>query len=247
MATLKGIGISKSFGDKEVVKSIDVEVRGGEIVALVGRNGAGKTTTFMVIAGLLRPNKGKIFLDSEDITHLPSHEKSLRGIVYLPQEHSIFMRATVEENISLILELQGLPKREIKEISSKVLENLGLSHLSHQPAYTLSGGEKRRLEIARALSINPKFLLMDEPFSGVDPLTVAELQRISLNLKEMGIGIVISDHNVRDTFEISDRAYVIHEGIVLVEGTPLEVSSNELAKKYFLGKDFKFGEERIEI
>jgi len=247
MATLKGIGISKFFGDKEVVKGIDLEVRGGEIVALVGRNGAGKTTTFQIIAGLLRPNKGKIFLDSEDITHLPSHEKSIRGIVYLPQEHSVFLKATVEENISLVLEVHGLPKKRIKAITSEVLETLGLSHLSRQPAYTLSGGEKRRLEIARALSINPKFLLMDEPFSGVDPLTVAELQKISLNLREMGIGIVISDHNVRDTFEISDRVYVIHEGIVLVEGTPLEVSSNELARKYFLGRDFKFGEERIEI
>ncbi len=247
MATLKGIGISKFFGDKEVVKGIDLEVRGGEIVALVGRNGAGKTTTFQIIAGLLRPNKGKIFLDFEDITHLPSHEKSKRGIVYLPQEHSVFLKATVEENISLVLEVHGLPKKRIKDVTSEVLETLGLSHLSHQPAYTLSGGEKRRLEIARALSINPKFLLMDEPFSGVDPLTVAELQKISLNLRGMGIGIVISDHNVRDTFEISDRVYVIHEGIVLVEGTPLEVSSNELARKYFLGKDFKFGEERIEI
>jgi lipopolysaccharide export system ATP-binding protein len=247
MATLRGIGISKFFGDKEVVKGIDLEVRGGEIVALVGRNGAGKTTTFQIIAGLLRPNKGKIFLDSEDITHLPSHEKSIRGIVYLPQEHSVFLKATVEENISLVLEVHGLPKKRIKAITSEVLETLGLSHLSRQPAYTLSGGEKRRLEIARALSINPKFLLMDEPFSGVDPLTVAELQKISLNLREMGIGIVISDHNVRDTFEISDRVYVIHEGIVLVEGTPLEVSSNELARKYFLGRDFKFGEERIEI
>jgi lipopolysaccharide export system ATP-binding protein len=247
MATLRGIGISKFFGDKEVVKGIDLEVRGGEIVALVGRNGAGKTTTFQIIAGLLRPNKGKIFLDSEDITHLTSHEKSIRGIVYLPQEHSVFLKATVEENISLVLEVHGLPKKRIKAITSEVLETLGLSHLSRQPAYTLSGGEKRRLEIARALSINPKFLLMDEPFSGVDPLTVAELQKISLNLREMGIGIVISDHNVRDTFEISDRVYVIHEGIVLVEGTPLEVSSNELARKYFLGRDFKFGEERIEI
>lgn len=247
MTTLKGIGISKFFGDKEVVKGVNIEVRGGEIVALVGRNGAGKTTTFLVMAGLLRPSKGKIFLDSEDITHLPSHEKSLKGIVYLPQEHSVFLKATAEENISLILELQDLPKRKIKEISSKVLENFGLSHLSRQPAYTLSGGEKRRLEIARALSMNPKFLFMDEPFSGVDPLTVAELQKIFLNLKEIGIGIVISDHNVRDTFEISDRAYVIHKGIILVEGTPIEVSSNDLARKYFLGNDFKFGEERVEI
>ncbi len=247
MAILKGIGISKFFGEKEVVKGIDIEVKSGEIVALVGRNGAGKTTTFLIIAGLLRPSKGKIFLDSEDITHLPSHEKSLRGIVYLPQEHSVFLGASVEENISLILELRKIPKKKIKEISRILLENLGLSHLSHQPSYTLSGGEKRRLEIARALAINPKFLLMDEPFSGVDPLTVAELQKISLNLKERGIGVVISDHNVRDTFEISDRAYVIHEGIVLVEGTPIEVSSNELARKYFLGKDFIFGEERVEI
>lgn len=247
MAILKGIGISKFFGDKEVVKGINIEVKGGEIVALVGRNGAGKTTTFQIIAGLLRPSKGKIFLDSEDITHLPSHEKSMRGIVYLPQEHSIFMKVSVEENISLVLELHRLPKDKIKEICSDVLETLGLSHLSKQQAYTLSGGEKRRLEIARALSINPKFLLLDEPFSGVDPITVGELQKICLRLKEMGIGIVISDHNVRDTFEISDRAYVIHEGIVLVEGTPLEVSTSELARKYFLGKDFKFGEERIEI
>lgn len=247
MTILKGIGISKFFGDREVVKGINVEVKGGEIVALVGRNGAGKTTTFLMIAGLLRPNKGKIFLDSEDITHLPSHEKSLRGIVYLPQEHSVFLKASVEENISIVLELQKLPKKKIKEITSEVLEILGLSHLSHQPAYTLSGGEKRRLEIARALSINPKFLLLDEPFSGVDPITVGELQKICLRLKEMGIGIVISDHNVRDTFEISDRAYVIHEGIVLVEGTPLEVSSNELARKNFFGKDFRFGEEVVEV
>lgn len=247
MTILKGIGISKFFGDKEVVKGINVEIRGGEIVALVGRNGAGKTTTFLMIAGLLRPNKGKIFLDSEDITHLPSHEKSMKGIVYLPQEHSVFLKASVEENISLVLELHKLPKWKIKEITSEVLGILGLSHLSHQPAYTLSGGEKRKLEIARALSINPKFLLLDEPFSGVDPITVGELQKICLRLREMGIGIVISDHNVRDTFEISDRAYVIHEGIVLVEGTPLEVSSNELARKNFLGKDFRFGGEVVEV
>ncbi len=247
MAILKGIGLTKAFEEKEVVKGVDIEVNSGEIVALLGRNGAGKTTTFLIISGLLRPTKGKIFLDSEDITHLPSHQKSLKGIVYLPQEHSVFLRATVEDNIAMILQLLGFQKRRIEEISSHILENLGLSHLSHQPAYTLSGGEKRRLEIARALSLNPKFLLMDEPFSGVDPITVAELQRISLNLKEMGIGIVISDHNVRDVFEISDRAYIIHEGVVLVEGNPREVSSNELAKQYFLGKEFKFGEERVEI
>ncbi|MGQ9618325.1 MAG: LPS export ABC transporter ATP-binding protein [Candidatus Aminicenantia bacterium] len=247
MATLKGIGISKLFGDKEVVKNIDIEVRSGEIIALLGRNGAGKTTTFLIMAGLLKPTKGKIFLNSEDITHLPSHEKSLKGIIYIPQEHSVFLRATVAENISLILQLHNFKKMKINKITEEVLEKLGLSHLSKQSAYTLSGGEKRRLEIARAIAMDPKFLLMDEPFSGVDPITIAELQKICLNLKDMGIGILISDHNVRDTFEISDRAYIIHEGLVLVEGSPIEVSSNKLAREKFLGKDFKFGEERIEF
>jgi len=243
MTVLKSENLTKSYNRRIVVKGVDIVVDSGEIVGLLGRNGAGKTTIFQMVAGLIKPGKGSIFLDEKNISLYSSHLRAMAGITYLPQESSIFLKASVEDNLRLILELQTYKRKERKKIAAQLLEELGLLHLVKQPAYSLSGGERRRLEICRSLIIKPKFLLLDEPFTGIDPLTIIELQKIMLNLKNKGIGIILSDHNVRDTFMIVNRAYIIDDGDILIEGPPQKVASDELAKERFLGKDFKLGGE----
>jgi lipopolysaccharide export system ATP-binding protein len=213
-------------------------MKGGEVVGLLGPNGAGKTTTFYMMVGLVPATSGKVLLNGSDITHLRMHQRARRGIGYLPQEPSVFRKLSVEENILAILEAANVPRRERKGRVSEHLEELGLGPLSKQKAYTLSGGERRRLEIARALVTRPHFLLMDEPFAAIDPISVAEVQRIMLQLKNRGIGIVVTDHNVRETLRIVDRAYLIHKGKVLTEGTGEFLIKDENARKFYLGEDF---------
>lgn len=243
MSVLRAEKLTKSFKHRVVVKGVDIEVHSGEIISLLGRNGAGKTTTFQMIVGLIKPDRGEIFLDKKDISQYTSPDRAKAGITYLPQEHSVFLKASVMNNLMLILELQPLEKKEQEEIARKLLEELGLADISKQLAYSLSGGERRRLEICRSLVLKPKFLLLDEPFTGIDPLTIVELQKIMMRLKKREIGIIISDHNVRDTLKISNRAYIIDSGELLIHGTPREISSDEMAKEKFLGKNFKLGDE----
>ena len=242
-SVLRARNLEKSYGNRLVVKGVNLEVRSGEIIGLLGRNGAGKTTTFQMVSGLIRPDSGAICLDNTEISSYSTHKRAIQGITYLPQEDSVFLKTSVENNLKLVWELQGSKKKERKKLAGQLLEELGLEELSRQPAYSLSGGERRKLEICRALILNPKFLLLDEPFTGIDPLTIIDLQKILIKLRSKGIGIILSDHNVRDTFKITDRAYVIEEGEILVEGNPQEVASNELAKEHFLGKNFKLGGE----
>lgn len=241
MSILKAEHLTKSFNQRVVVNGVNIEINSGEIIGLLGRNGAGKTTTFQMIVGLVKPDKGNIFLDKTNISKHPTFQRASEGITYLPQENSVFLKATVEDNLKLILELLPYSKKERKKISDQLLKELGLLNLAKSFAFNLSGGERRRLEICRSLILEPKFLLLDEPFTGIDPLTIMELQKIILSLKSKGIGIILSDHNVRDTFKISDRTYIIDDGEILVEGTPQEVASDERARERFLGKDFKFG------
>lgn len=240
---LKANDLKKSFNHRQVVKGVNLQVRSGEIVGLLGRNGAGKTTTFQMIAGLLRPDGGELYLDDSEISSFSTHLRAKQGLTYLPQENSVFLKASVENNLKMIWELLGDKNKERMRQAQRLLHELGLEKLSHQPAYSLSGGERRKLEICRALILNPKFLLLDEPFTGIDPLTVIDLQKILIKLRNKGIGIIVSDHNVRDTFRITDRAYIIDEGEILVEGNPREVASNDLARELFLGNSFKLGEE----
>lgn len=243
MPELRSDKLTKSYNRRFVVKEVNVKIRSGEIIGFLGRNGAGKTTTFQMMAGLIKPNRGSVFLDDKNISFLPSHLRAEAGITYLPQENSVFLKASVKNNLKLVLELQPLKRKEREEIAGKLLEELGLQELAKQSAHSLSGGERRRLEISRSLILNPKFLLLDEPFTGIDPLTIIELQKIMLKLKEKGIGIILSDHNVRDTFKVADHAFIIDEGEILIEGSPREISSDEKAKEKFLGKSFKLGDE----
>jgi lipopolysaccharide export system ATP-binding protein len=240
---LKANELKKSFNSRQVVKGVSLRVRSGEIIGLLGRNGAGKTTTFQMIAGLLKPDGGDLFLDDSEISTCSTHQRAIRGLTYLPQENSVFLKTSVENNLKMILELLGDKKKEQRNQAQQLLKELGLEKLSHQPAYSLSGGERRKLEICRALILDPKFLLLDEPFTGIDPLTIIDLQKILIKLRNKGIGIIISDHNVRDTFRITDRAYIIDEGEILVKGNPREVASSDLAKERFLGENFRLGEE----
>ena len=231
-------GLVKAFDERTVVDGISVNFRAGEVVGLLGPNGAGKTTTFYMIVGLIPATAGRVRLDGTDITRLQMHQRARHGIGYLPQEPSIFRKLTVEENILAIVEVIGVPRRERAALVRSHLAELHLSHVAKQKAYTLSGGERRRLEIARALVPRPKFLLMDEPFAAIDPISVAEVQKIILQLKARGIGIVVTDHNVRETLRIVDRAYLIHKGKVLTEGTGDFLIRDEQARKFYLGEDF---------
>jgi lipopolysaccharide export system ATP-binding protein len=242
-STLKAKGLKKSFNNRWVVKGVDLRVRSGEIIGLLGRNGAGKTTTFLMIAGLLKPEDGGLYLDDTNISTYSTHQRAIHGITYLPQENSVFLKTSVANNLKMVWELIGNKKKERMDLPQQLLEDLGLEGLSHQKAYSLSGGERRKLEICRALLLNPKFLLLDEPFTGIDPLTIIDLQKILIKLRNRGIGIVLSDHNVRDTFRITDRAYIIDKGEILVKGNPREVASSKLARVHFLGENFKIGEE----
>jgi lipopolysaccharide export system ATP-binding protein len=231
-------GLVKSFGPRTVVNGVNLRFRAGEIVGLLGPNGAGKTTTFYMVVGLVPPSAGRVHLDGADITRLRMHQRARRGIGYLPQEASVFRKLTVEENILAIVEAVGVPRRERRARVQTHLEELHLVHVAQQKAYTLSGGERRRLEIARALVTRPKFLLMDEPFAAIDPISVAEVQKMILQLKSRGIGVVVTDHNVRETLRIVDRAYLIHQGKVLTEGTGDFLIRDEQARKFYLGESF---------
>ena len=243
MPLLRAEKLTKSYGGRVVVRDLTLEVRAGEIIGLLGRNGAGKTTTFQMMVGLVRPDRGTILLDGKDISRMTTFRRAVNGITYLPQEGSVFLKASVADNLRLVLELQKRTRKEREEIASGLLDELGLLSLAGQSADSLSGGERRRLEIARALVLDPKFLLLDEPFTGIDPLTILELQKIMGRLRDKGIGIIITDHNVRDTFKVVDRAYVIDEGEILIEGPPANVAADGQARKRFLGNDFELGEE----
>ena len=238
VSEIKTEGLVKTFGARTVVNGVNVSFRAGEIVGLLGPNGAGKTTTFYMIVGLIAATKGRVELDGEDITSLRMHERARRGIGYLPQEPSVFRKLSVEDNIRAIVEAVGVPRRERTARVETHLAELHLTHVAKQKAFTLSGGERRRLEIARALVTRPKFLLMDEPFAAIDPISVAEVQKMILQLKSRGIGVVVTDHNVRETLRIVDRAYLIHQGKVLTEGTGDFLIRDEQARKFYLGESF---------
>ncbi len=229
--TLQAIGLCKSYRGRKVVNEVSLEVRRGEVVGLLGPNGAGKTTTFYLIVGLISPENGQVKLCGEEIESLPMYQRARMGISYLPQEPSVFRKLTVLDNLRCIAETLNVSPEEREEITSGLLEEFGIEHLSNQGAYALSGGERRRLEIARALVLTPQFILLDEPFAGIDPLAVLDIQRIIERLKERGIGILITDHNVRDTLNITDRAYIINDGKILREGTPEQLANDSEVKK----------------
>ncbi len=237
--TLRVENLSKIYRRVPVVNGISLQIEPGQVVGLLGPNGAGKTTTFYLILGLISPSGGKIFLGEEEITHLSTYKRARRGIAYLPQEPSVFQKLTTEENLRAILETLNLSLGEQKEITKKLLAELNISHISGRKAYLLSGGERRRVEIARALTTSPSFILLDEPFAGIDPITVSDLQNIIFDLKRKGIGILITDHNVRETLEITDFSYIMHQGKILIAGEREELTSNEEARKIFLGENFK--------
>ena len=239
MHLLETKGLTKSYDGREVVKGVDMLVKRGEIVGLLGPNGAGKTTTFYMIVGIVPPEKGKIVFDNTDITRLPIHGRARYGIGYLAQEASVFRKLTVEQNIMAILETLPLGRRERRRRLSSLLEELNISHLAGNKAYTLSGGERRRLEITRALVTNPSFILLDEPFSGIDPIVVNEAQEIIKELKEKGLGILLTDHNVRETLSITDRAYLIAEGKILISGSAQDLIDNPRARQIYLGEKFR--------
>lgn len=228
--------MEKKYGRRKVVKGASLEVNSNEIVGLLGPNGAGKTTIFRMMLGIVIPTKGTIHLNDEDITHIPIHLRAKRGITYLPQEVSVFTGLTVRKNVSVIFENMKMPKKEIRERTQQLLEDFGISHLESQKASNLSGGEKRRLELARMMTLEPKFILLDEPFSGIDPMTVKDIQRMSIRLKEMGIGVIVTDHNVDDIRRIVDRLYVIHKGTILAEGDPESVFSDRKVIENYLGE-----------
>ncbi|MFA5062718.1 MAG: LPS export ABC transporter ATP-binding protein [Candidatus Omnitrophota bacterium] len=232
-------GLSKSYGGREVVKGVDLLVKRGEIVGLLGPNGAGKTTTFYMVVGIIPPNRGKIVFDNYDITNLSIHERAHFGIGYLSQEASIFRKLTVEENIMAILETLPIGKTERRKRLESLLNELNIAHLAKSKAFTLSGGERRRLEITRALVTNPSFILLDEPFSGIDPIVVNEAQEIIKELREKGLGILLTDHNVRETLSITDRAYLIADGKILISGTAEELINNAQARSIYLGEKFR--------
>ncbi len=232
-------GLSKTYRKRIVVNNISLEVNKNEIVGLLGPNGAGKTTTFGMIVGLIKPEKGKVYLGNQEITDFPMYQRARAGIGYLAQEPSIFQYLSVEDNIMAILETQKITKHKRKEILNNLLSEFGLTKVVKQKGYQLSGGEKRRCEIARALVINPDFLLLDEPFTGIDPIAVDGLQELVRKLKQRGLGILITDHNVRETLEIIDRAYIIYQGDILIQGTAAELLNNEQARKIYLGDKFK--------
>ena len=235
---LEARGLVKSYGRRMVVRGVEVYVKPGEVVGLLGPNGAGKTTCFQMIMGLVRPDAGNILLNGEDLTRKPMHVRARQGIGYLAQEPSIFRRLTVEENLMAILQMREFPGQDKTQKMNGLLSELGLEKLRHQMANTLSGGEKRRCEVARARVTDPKFLLLDEPFVGIDPMAVADLQSVVGNLKARGIGVLITDHNVRETLEIVDRAYIVYEGQIRVEGTAREILSNPDARRFYLGEKF---------
>lgn len=239
MHELSLVNLVKTYGSRRVVDRVSLTVRSGEVVGLLGPNGAGKTTTFYMVLGLIKPDAGAIYLDGEDISHLPIYQRARKGLQYLPQESSVFRKLTVAENILAILETLEPDRAVRQERLARLLGELRLSHLAHQKASSLSGGERRRVEITRALVTSPHFIILDEPFAGIDPLAVGDLQNIVRHLKEQGLGVLISDHNVREALEVCDRAYILNEGVLLEEGTPEQLVQSELAKRFYLGEGFK--------
>jgi len=237
--SLLASGLVKTYSHRKIVDDVEIEINPGEIVGLLGPNGAGKTTTFYMIVGLLRPDKGRIFLGGRDITELPMYKRARQGIGYLSQESSIFRRLSVRENIYAILETTKLTQSEKKEKLKSLLRELGMEHLAENKACLLSGGEKRRVEISRALVTTPQYILLDEPFVGIDPITTVEIQQIVERLKNNGLGVLVTDHNVRETLEIIDRAYIMYEGRILLSGTAKELLESEEARKVYLGEKFR--------
>ena len=239
MATLRTRDLTKSYSGRTVVRGVNVEIASGEVVGLLGANGAGKTTTFSMVVGLTAPDSGRVLLDGVDVTDDPMYIRARKGIGYLPQEASIFRGLTVEQNIMAILETLDLNGSERRTRLKELLAELGLTPLAGSPAYTLSGGERRRVEITRALVISPKFMLLDEPFAGIDPIAVTDIQKIIAHLRKRGIGVLITDHNVRETLKITDRAYIVHDGVIFKSGTPQSLADDEEVKRIYLGADFR--------
>jgi lipopolysaccharide export system ATP-binding protein len=238
LGKLVATDLVKIYRKRRVVDKVSLTVNRGEIIGLLGPNGAGKTTTFYMIVGLIRPDGGQIFLDGKDVTSQPMYLRAREGITYLPQEASIFRKLTVEQNILAILETMGLSREERRQRLSELLDELNVGHLARSKGYSLSGGERRRVEITRALVTSPNFLLLDEPFAGIDPLAVIDIQTIVAQLKEKGIGILMSDHNVRETLKVCDRAYIVNEGTILEEGNPDQIASSQRARRIYLGEEF---------
>jgi len=239
MATLRTDALTKSYAGRTVVRDVSLEVASGEVVGLLGPNGAGKTTTFYMVVGLTAPDSGRVELDGRDVTGDPMYVRARKGIGYLPQEPSVFRGLTVEQNILAILETLPLDRAARRARLRELLAELNLTPLARSRAYTLTGGERRRVEITRALVISPKFVLLDEPFAGIDPIAVSDIQKIIFHLKERGIGVLITDHNVRETLRITDRAYIVHDGTVFRSGTPGELASDEDVKRIYLGAEFR--------
>lgn len=231
--------VKKVYGKRTVVKGVSMKLQQGEIVGLLGPNGAGKTTTFYMVSGLVRPNGGDIYIDGTKVTKFPMYRRSRLGLAYLPQEASVFRKLTVEENIYAIMQLIKYPKAEQKQRCEELLEDLHITHIAKNKGYNLSGGERRRCEIARTLVTNPKFILLDEPFAGVDPIAVEDIQSIILKLHKKGLGVLITDHNVQETLKITERSYLLFDGAILKEGTPQELAEDENVRKKYLGENFK--------
>jgi lipopolysaccharide export system ATP-binding protein len=239
MATLRTHDLTKSYGGRTVVKGVSLDISSGEVVGLLGPNGAGKTTTFSMVVGLASPDSGRVVLDGTDVTDDPMYVRARRGIGYLPQEASIFRGLTVEQNLLAILETLDLDSAARYRRMRELLAELGLTPLAKAAAYTLSGGERRRVEITRALVLSPQFMLLDEPFAGIDPIAVTDIQKIIFHLKSRGIGVLITDHNVRETLRITDRAYIVHDGVIFRSGTPGSLAADDEVKRIYLGADFR--------
>ena len=238
MAVLETEELVKQYRKRRVVDRISLRVETGKVVGLLGPNGAGKTTSFYSIAGFVRPDGGRVLLDNEDITDLPIHKRALKGVSYLAQDPSVFKKLTVEENVRVVLEPLGVPGKEIKTRITRLMQDMKIEYLAGHRGYSLSGGERRRVEIMRALATEPRFILLDEPFAGIDPLAVADLQQVIRSLKEKGLGVLISDHNVRETLSVCDYAYIVNNGRVLVSGDAQEIVASEVARKMYLGENF---------
>jgi len=239
MLSFQAADLRKSYRGRKVVDSVSLEIRQGEVVGLLGPNGAGKTTTFYILVGLTRPDYGRVLLDGEDITDLPMYLRARNGISYLPQEPSVFRKLTVEENLLAVLETLELTSEQRHERIEELLAQMGLEGVRHSHAHVLSGGERRRLEIARSLVLSPSFVLLDEPFSGIDPLTVVDIQKIISDLSAAGIGVLVTDHNVRETLAVTNRAYIINEGKILYAGTPVDLAANSEVRRVYLGESFR--------
>ena len=240
MAGLKIRNLVKSYRSRKVVNRVTLEIKQGEIIGLLGPNGAGKTTTFYMVVGLTKPDNGQVFLNDEDITNFPMHKRAIKGVSYLPQEPSVFRKLTVEENLLAVLESQKLSTFDRKKKARSLLRELNILHIKDSMAYSLSGGERRRVEISRALATSPIFILLDEPFAGIDPIAVSDIQSIVSQLKKRGIGVLITDHNVRETLSITDRAYIINEGQIISSGSPHQIVQDEKVKQIYLGDQFSF-------